>query len=534
MRYYAEERLNVGNVRAISADFVDPQANRAPLGLVGGVAALILVWTLVTVMVKQAHFAVFAPTLELGMEGASAFAKLFGAFVLSLLSADKAETRLTWVASGFLILGLGGFGFGFLEALLAGETADLNTAAYESLVVRIIASVLFVIGLISTRPPQLPQQVLLILLFFFGFVGLILQGSAHLLPPLIRITDLEVALVLEEAPTQWLTNWHWILSPLPLGLTIVAGWGAARQSVLSPIGRWLVVAMVLLAGAQVHALFWPVAYGPVLTTADVLRLTAAAVIAVGGVIELRRIAAEHTRLLAVEQEHSRRLRELAVLKADFTAMVAHELGSPLAAIRGLSDMLATGELSPDEQIKTLSAIKAETNLLNALVADVQSAAIVERDDFQIERQAVPVAKLIENAAVFARTLPNDHPVRVRIMSDAHVWADSERIGQVLRNLLNNAAKYSPVGAPIALRALPTQNGVRLEVADCGPGIHPDDLSRIFDKFGRGRNQANQKVAGVGLGLYLSRRIVQAHGADLTVTSKPGEGSIFAFELEVAP
>ncbi len=109
-------------------------------------------------------------------------------------------------------------------------------------------------------------------------------------------------------------------------------------------------------------------------------------------------------------------------------------------------------------------------------------------------------------------------------------ANPERVGQVLRNLLSNAAKYSPEGAPIELRVIGKKGRVRLEVADRGPGIHPDDVTRIFEKFGRGRER--YKMPGVGLGLYLSRRIVRGHGSELTVQTKVGEGSVFGFELKV--
>ncbi len=113
-----------------------------------------------------------------------------------------------------------------------------------------------------------------------------------------------------------------------------------------------------------------------------------------------------------------------------------------------------------------------------------------------------------------------------------VLADPERVGQVLRNLLSDAVKYSPEGTPIELRAARKNGRVRIEVADRGPGIRPEDLARIFEKFGRGRDREGRKVPGVGLGLYLSRRIVRAHGTDLTVETESGRGSVFGFELEV--
>jgi signal transduction histidine kinase len=121
--------------------------------------------------------------------------------------------------------------------------------------------------------------------------------------------------------------------------------------------------------------------------------------------------------------------------------------------------------------------------------------------------------------------------------DAHtsVLADPDRIGQVLRNLLCNAAKYSADGTPISLRAKAAgDDRVRLEVADRGPGIHPDDVTRIFDMFGRGRNGTEGAISGAGIGLYLSQRIVRAHGSQITVRSRSGAGSVFAFDLERLP
>ena len=119
-----------------------------------------------------------------------------------------------------------------------------------------------------------------------------------------------------------------------------------------------------------------------------------------------------------------------------------------------------------------------------------------------------------------------------ITTDERVWADAERIGLVLRNLLSNAARYSPAGAPIELRAMRRGERVRIEVADQGYGIHPADVARIFEEFGRGRDQDERKVAGAGLGLYLSERIIRAHGSELTVDSTPGTGSVFGFDLQV--
>jgi len=252
--------------------------------------------------------------------------------------------------------------------------------------------------------------------------------------------------------------------------------------------------------------------------------------------ERRRLAAEREAVLAASQAAAVRLEELAGLKAAFTAMVAHELGAPVAAIRGLVDLLARGTVPPAEQHALLVAIRAEADLVRRLVADVEIAGAVERDDFAVRPRPVPTAVLLAEAVAFARALPGEHPVGEAIAEAAmatRVIADPERIGQVLRNLLGNAAKHTPAGTAIELRAHRDEDRVWFAVADWGPGIPGDELERVFAKFGRGRDAEGARTPGAGLGLYLSRRIVRSHGADLTVDSPAAGGTTFGFWLEVA-
>lgn len=514
---------------------IDPPQDaqsRLPLLLAAGVAVLVVAWAAAIFAVPQIRFAVVAPRAQVGVEAAAAFARLFGALVLFLVPVDRGGRRLRWVAAGFVVLALGGLVFGYVLPLL-GVEQDQNTAIYESLVVRSIAGALFVCGLVSGRPLPFSRQAMIIVLAVFGGLGTVAAVLSDSLPALAHIPNLEAAATRGDTPLPGLTPWHWALSSVPLALAITAAGGAARHRRVLPMGSWLLVAMVLLAGSQLHGIFWPSIYSPVLTTADLLRLAFAAVVAVGGVVELRRIAAERAALLAVEQENSQRLRELAVLKADFTAMVAHELGSPLAAIRGFADMLGFEGLNPAQRAQALASIQAEAGILTGLVVDVQSASSIERDDFSVRCRPVPLDVLLADAAAFANTLPGQHPLTVTNEASGMIWADPDRLLQVLRNLLSNAAKYSSEGTPIELRARCSAGRVRIEVADHGYGIHPDDLARIFEKFGRGRDQSGRKVAGVGLGLYLSRRIVQTHGFDLIVTSSVGAGSVFGFDVEAA-
>ena len=249
------------------------------------------------------------------------------------------------------------------------------------------------------------------------------------------------------------------------------------------------------------------------------------------VTEQHRLDQERATALAAQREYAGQLEELAVLRADFGRMVAHELGSPIAAIGFQAVMLGTGALTPAETDQALAAIRAEVAHLGDLVGDVREMATVEREGFAVRPRPVPLDDLLLDAAAINRTLPGEHPLLTSIAAQGRVLADPERIGQVLRNLLGNAAKYTPPGTPIELRAVPAGDRVRIEVADRGPGVSPEDAERIFGKFGRAREHHAGHIPGVGLGLYLSRRIVRAHGGDLTVGPTPGGGATFGFELE---
>ncbi len=506
-------------------------SDRTMLLVAAGLAIAILAWAVVILTVQQARFVVISPNAAEGVEAASDLARLFGALVLILFPDNRAGQRLRWFAAGFVILGLGGLAFGDLRLLLQASP-DLNRAMYAALVTWTIAGGLFAIGILPANPPHFTRRAFA-LVTAVSVLGVVAVTQSEHLPALVHITSLEEAALSGDVPLRGLTGWHWVLASIPLGLALITVVGLVRHSSRRVLGGWLTVAMVLLAGAQLYNLFWPWAFSPVLTSANVLRLAFAAAVAVGGVLELRRIAAEREVLLVAEHEYSRRLAELAVLKADFTAMVAHELGSPLAAIRGFAAMLATGELSREDQADAVAAIQAETELITTLVHDMQTMAQVERDDFAVQMRPVPLGVLLGEAAAFATTLPGHHPVTTRVSGQERVRADPQRLGQVLRNLLSNAAKYSADGKPIELRAQRTEEGrMRVEVADQGYGIDPADLERIFEKFRRGRDPQGRKVAGVGLGLYSARRILQSHGTELMVESTPGVGSVFAFELEV--
>ena len=535
------EDKNTGlNVGGRSGDWISKRT-----ALVGAavLALAIVAWAFFDFFIEKGSFATpVSARVSGGEEASSALLRFFGALVLALFVASGVGRRLHWVAAGFAVLGLGHLAFGYLEPLLRGSPPSLYEGMYESLLVNTLAGVLFVVGLVPKEPPRFSWRVLLALIALIAGIALgfeVLEESG-LAPPMARVDSLESVAAGGISPLEWLTGWHWVLGAVPLALATAAAVGAVLQTYRENLRAWILVAAVLFAGSQAHDYLWPTTYGSLLVShADVLRFVFALVVAVGGVLELRRIASERAALLAEERDVSRRLSELATLRADFTAMIAHELGGPVAAVRRLTEMLATEEADPAMRRYAIAAIESETDVLDTLVNDVRSSAAIEREDFKVEARPVPLVVLLTDAETFANSLPVEHPVSLCFSDDLEpreeVIADPERVGQVLRNLLSNAAKYSPEGTPIELRAMRLKGGtgwIRIEVADHGPGIHPDDVVRIFEKFGRGRDARGRKVAGVGLGLYLSRRIMQAHGGNLTVDSTPGEGSVFGFELKL--
>jgi signal transduction histidine kinase len=501
-------------------------------------AALVVVWAATNLVLGGEGFAVLVPDKVVGgEEAASALARLFAALVLGLFLADAVGWRARWVAGGLVVLGLGHFVFGYLEPLIQEDPPELNESLYEAFVTQTLACALFMVGLFPGRPSRLvvwaATAIPVALVAGYVVIFEFLHGEEWM-PLLSRVANPERTATL-GSPLGWLTLWHWVLSMLPLGLAAAAVVGAFWQTRRGLLRGWLLIAVVLLAGSVLHDYLWPSAYGGgLLTTADALSLAFAVVVAIGGISELRRVASERARLLATERERAQRLNELHALRSDFSAMVAHELDTPIASVRKLNELLSVQGEDPEIRAYATNATERELDALASLVSDVRAVAAVEREGFGIEARRLPLEDLLADAEVYASTLPGHHPIEVMVRGDLRagvcVLADPERTGQVLRNLLSNAAKYSPEGTPVELRVIGKEGRVRIEVADLGKGIHPDDMPRIFEKFGRGRGR--HKTPGVGLGLYLSRRIVRSHGSELTVQTRVGEGSVFGFELAV--
>jgi signal transduction histidine kinase len=453
---------------------------------------------------------------------------LFGSLVLALASLDPVGPGMRWVSLGFLVLGLGSLVFGCLGPLF-DQGPDSNLAVYSAGFARTVATILIIIGLVPPRPPLVGRRGVMVILSAFGLVSLFMIVIRDRLPALAASsTHIEIG---ESHVVTGLTWRHTLLGIGTIMLSCIAAWGAVRQVRRHAMSGWILIGFVLLAGSQLHALFWPSLYSNVMSTTTVLRIAFAAVVVGGAILELFALSRERLALLAREQERVRQLEELGAMKRDFTAMVAHELGTPLAAIGNLAELIRIGAVPQPEQHTFMERIGDETRRLQLLVRDFQDSDTIERDNFSVHLQRVPVRQLIEDASRYADVVRGKEQVISEIDADVDVMADPDRIGQVLRNFVNNAIRHTPSGTPIYICAAREDGGIRFSVRDEGPGIPLEEQPHILEKFVRGRETT---AKGTGLGLYLSERIVQAHGSGITVESEPGHGSSFSFWLKECP
>ena len=228
------------------------------------------------------------------------------------------------------------------------------------------------------------------------------------------------------------------------------------------------------------------------------------------------------------------LKSLDRLKDDFMSSVTHELRTPLTSIRALSEMMADDLDMPQEQRQQfLHIITAETERLGRLVNQVLDMAKIEAGHAQWHTTDVDLRELIARAALTTAEMFREHGATVQLDLPEAVPTlrlDSDRVTQVLLNLLSNAAKFLPPhGGRVDVRLRLLDTGLRVEIHDNGSGVAPHQQALIFEKFQQGGDGAN-RPQGTGLGLPISRQIVEHFGGRMWLESTPGQGACFAFEL----
>lgn len=222
------------------------------------------------------------------------------------------------------------------------------------------------------------------------------------------------------------------------------------------------------------------------------------------------------------------------LRRNMVSDVAHELRTPLTNLRGYLEAAQDGLLAPDARL--VDNLYEETMFLSRLVADLQELAQAEAGQLTLLRQPAALLAIIEQAAAMLRpqAAAKDISLQVDLPADLPlVDVDPERVGQVLRNLLNNAIAHTPAGGLLAVTAQAGEHEVAVTVRDTGVGIAPEHLPYVFERFYRADKSRARQTGGAGLGLAIARQLVVAHGGTITAASDPGRGSTFTFTLPFA-
>jgi len=251
------------------------------------------------------------------------------------------------------------------------------------------------------------------------------------------------------------------------------------------------------------------------------------------------------------EHRATRLNELDHLKSEFVGRVSHELRTPLTTIKALTRLLLRGELNEQKQREYLETISIECDRQIDLVLNLLDLSRIEGGVFRLSLERVEVEDVVSSCvkAEFSAAERRGHKLQIKPFANVPpICADPKALRRVLSNLVENSIKYTPDGGQITISAYAETNHSAIDVTDNGRGILPEDLSVLFDKFHRGRPAPHSAamrnamtnadlledadMSGVGLGLYLTRDIVERMGGRISVETEVGQGSTFTLHLPI--
>lgn len=235
------------------------------------------------------------------------------------------------------------------------------------------------------------------------------------------------------------------------------------------------------------------------------------------------VATNHTAVMVQRQRLEQRQR-------DFIAMVAHDLKNPLTTIKGYAQLLRRRGVYDERAVGT---IVVQTERLERLIDDLRDVARIGAGGIALHRAEVDLAALVRTCVEEARALAAAHTIRLDAPPGPVVgrW-DAGRLAQVVGNLLDNALKYSPDGGEVGVAVTAGARAAEVAVADTGIGMAPEVAARVFERFYRAPDGVATDRKGLGLGLYISKALVEAHGGRIAVESAPDAGSTFRVTLPV--
>lgn len=209
--------------------------------------------------------------------------------------------------------------------------------------------------------------------------------------------------------------------------------------------------------------------------------------------------------------------------------ITHELRTPLTSIKGAATTLLALGAEPESSRELLTIIDEESDRLNRLVSEAVEMAQLDAQQVHMHITPVNVRHLLEEACQTCSWVEEEHPVKIDVSAELQINADADFLKKVICNLLENAAKYSRPETPITISAESRGDSIAVSVADRGSGIDASEQTLIFERFYRSRSHG-EGPGGTGMGLPISRAIIEAHGGKMGVISQPGQGSVFTFTL----
>jgi signal transduction histidine kinase len=250
--------------------------------------------------------------------------------------------------------------------------------------------------------------------------------------------------------------------------------------------------------------------------------------------EVGRLATAFNEMAAALEQDVGELRRQEALRRELAANVSHDLATPLTAIQGFTEALLDGVIEDERQREeTLRVIAKEVVRLRRLVDDLGHLSRVESPSLLLELAPLNLATLVDETLAVLQPELEAKSVRAQNLIDAETplaLADTDKLTQVLLNLLDNALRYTPSGREITISAAVETGRVRVVVQDTGAGIATEHIKRIFDRFYRADVSRNVATGGSGLGLAIVKAIIEAHGGSVGIDSAPGKGTSVWFTL----
>lgn len=285
--------------------------------------------------------------------------------------------------------------------------------------------------------------------------------------------------------------------------------------------------------AEAEAGGWPLASASPLYVEGDLRRRGDGTVAVG--ITYAPLTGREGRLINIVANFRdlTRFREAEELKSTFISIISHELKTPVSLIKGYAGTLRREDARWDAATvqDSLAVIEEESDRLAELIENLLDASRLQAGGLKLNLLEVPLDALARRLVERFKVQSPRRKIQVDFPADfPPVQADEERLLQVLSNLISNAIKYSPEDGTITLSGRAEPERVSVSVADEGPGLPPEELTRVFDRFYRADTPVARRAQGAGLGLYLAKAVVEAHGGRIWAESEPGHGAKFLFSL----